>query len=177
VVHLLFNVLGVLFFVFFIPQLADFVRHISPTAPELEGVARLAAETPRQVANTHTIFSVASTLILIWFTEPISRLAQFIVPATRPQETRRVGDPLYLDESSLTVPSLGLQRVYLELARLGQQVLKIVRRGSIVVVNGRIEDINDLLLIVISLPFSDLPLLILLQRSSARLTRRARRPR
>jgi phosphate:Na+ symporter len=144
VVHLLFNVLGVLFFVFFIPQLAELVRHISPTAPELEGTARLAAETPRQVANTHTIFSVGSTLILIWFTKPISRLAQFIVPA-RHQDTRRAGDPLYLDESSLTAPSLGLQRVCLELARLGQQVLKIVRRGSIVVVNGRIEDISDLL--------------------------------
>ena len=48
-----------LFWVFFIPQLADLVRHISPTAPDLQGTARLAAETPRQVANTHTIFSVA----------------------------------------------------------------------------------------------------------------------
>lgn len=52
-------ILGGLFWVFFIPQLADLVRHISPTAPDLQGTARLAAETPRQVANTHTIFSVA----------------------------------------------------------------------------------------------------------------------
>jgi hypothetical protein len=51
VVHLLFNVLGVLFWVFLIPQLADLVRHISPTAPDLQGTARLAAETPRQVAK------------------------------------------------------------------------------------------------------------------------------
>src|SRR5262249_47201063 len=32
IVHLLFNVLGVLIWVFFIPQLAELVRHISPTA-------------------------------------------------------------------------------------------------------------------------------------------------
>lgn len=36
-----------------------------------------------------------------------------------PQETKSVGEPLYLDESALTVPSLGLHRICLELARLG----------------------------------------------------------
>jgi phosphate:Na+ symporter len=83
-------------------------------------------------------------LILIWFTGPISKLAQLIVPV-RQKETKRAGDPLYLDESSLTAPSLGIQRICLELTRLGEQVLEIVRRGSIVVVNGRIEDTRDLL--------------------------------
>lgn len=76
IVHLLFNMLGVLFFAFLIPQFADFVRAISPSAPELTGAARLAAETPRQAANAHTVFSVFSTLVLIWFTKPIGKLAQ-----------------------------------------------------------------------------------------------------
>ena len=144
VVHLIFNVVGVLFWVFFIPQMADLVRHISPSYPDLQGVARLAAETPRQVANTHTIFSVASTLVLIWFTGPIARLAQIIVPK-RVQEVKRAGDPVYLDESSLTAPSLGLQRVRLELTRLGQLVLEIVRSGSQMISTGTIEEINLLL--------------------------------
>jgi phosphate:Na+ symporter len=144
IVHLLFNVLGVLFWIFLIPQLAGLVRHISPSYPDLQGVARLAAETPRQVANTHTLFSVASTLILIWFTGPISKLAQLIVPV-REKETKRAGDPLYLDESSLTVPSLGLQRIRLELARLGQQVLEIVRRGPNVAINRQPGDISSLI--------------------------------
>jgi phosphate:Na+ symporter len=144
IVHLLFNALGILFWVFFIPQMADLVRHISPSHPELQGVARLAAETPRQVANTHTIFSVASTLILIWFAGPIARLAQIIAP-NRTQEVRPAGDPHYLDESSLTVPALGLQRIRLELTRLGQLVLEVVRRGRATVGGGGIEDIKRLL--------------------------------
>jgi phosphate:Na+ symporter len=144
VVHLLFNVLGVLFWVFFIPQLADLVRHISPTAPDLQGTARLAAETPRQVANTHTIFSVASTFILIWFAGPLGKLAQLIVPVRR-QEIKSAGEPLYLDESALAVVSLGLQRICLELARLGESVLAMVRRAPTVAVEGRPEDLQDLL--------------------------------
>jgi phosphate:Na+ symporter len=127
IVHLLFNVMGVLFFVFVIPQFADFVREISPTAPELEGVARLAAETPRQVANTHTIFSVASTLILIWFVAPIARFAQWIVPARHKPASD--GEPVYLDDASLAAASLGLEKVYLEVDRLGGMVLRAVKAG------------------------------------------------
>jgi phosphate:Na+ symporter len=141
VVHLLFNVLGVLFWVFFIPQLADLVRHISPSAPDLQGVARLAVETPRQIANAHTVFSVSSTLILIWFVGPLARLAQIIVPPRR-QKTKSADEPLYLDESSLTIPSVGLQRITLELARLGELVLAMVRRSFAVIGAGRLEDLQ-----------------------------------
>ena len=144
VVHLLFNVLGVLFWVFFIPQLADLVRHVSPSHPDLEGTARLAAETPRQIANAHTVFSVSSTFILIWFVGPLARLAQLIVP-TRRQKTKSAGEPLYLDESALEIPSVGLQRVSLELTRLGQRVLALVRRAPAAVVDGRLEDLQTLL--------------------------------
>jgi len=144
VVHLVFNLLGVAVGIFVIPQMAELVRYVSPSHPELQGVARLAAEAPRQVANAHTIFSVASTLVLIWFTGPIARLAQRIVP-TRVQAAKPAGDPLYLDASSLTVPSLGLQRVRIELMRLGGQVLDIVRRGSQTISTGTIEEINLLL--------------------------------
>jgi phosphate:Na+ symporter len=145
VVHLLFNVFGVLMLVFIIPQYADFIRHISPSEPGLEGVARLAAETPRQVANAHTMFSVVSTLILIWFTGPIAKLAQLIVPTTPPDDTKRAGDPVYLDNSYLSVPSMALQRAKMELTRLGEQVLDIVRKGGPTAISGRIEDIAALL--------------------------------
>lgn len=144
VVHLLFNVIGVLFWVFLIPQLADLVRHISPSAPDLQGTARLAAETPRQVPNTYTMFSVASTFILIWFAGPLGKLAQRIVPA-RHRETKTAGEPIYLDESALTVPSLGLHRVCLELARMGELVLAMVARAKIVAVDGGPQDLQTLL--------------------------------
>ncbi|NML30391.1 Na/Pi cotransporter family protein [Paraburkholderia antibiotica] len=144
IVHLIFNVVGVVIALFLIPQMAEFVHWISPSHPELQGVARLAAEAPRQVANVHTLFSVANTALLIWFTGPIARLAQFIVPK-RAQVAKRDGDPAYLDESSLTVPTLGLQRVRMELTRLGEQVLDIVQRGSQMVSNGTMEEINQML--------------------------------
>jgi phosphate:Na+ symporter len=143
VVHLLFNVLGVLAWVFFIPQLAELVRHVSPTAVDLQGTARLAAETPRQLANAHTLFSIATTFVLIWFTRPMARLAQAIVPA-RGRKSKQDHEPLYLDESALTVPSLGLQRVRLELNRLGELTLEMVQRVRTVIVEGGKQDLDAL---------------------------------
>ena len=142
-VHLLFNVSGALFFVFFIPQLADFVRTISPTAPELEGLARLAAETPRQVANTHTVFSVVSTLILIWFATPLAKLAEYVIPARR-DEAAEAGDARYLDEASLTAPSLAIHKLQLEAERAGSLVLDMVRRGAPLAIRGSQAEIEAL---------------------------------
>ena len=143
VVHLVFNVFGVAAWVFFIPQLAELVRYISPSAADLQGTARLAAETPRQLANAHTLFSVATTFVLIWFTGPVARLAQAIVPA-RGGKGRADDEPLYLDESSLTAPSLGLERVHLELNRLGKLTLEIVKGARTALVEGRKQDIDAL---------------------------------
>ena len=140
-VHVFFNVLGVLMFVFLIPQLAQLARLISPSYPELEGTARLAAEAPRQVANTHTIFSVVSTLVLIWFTGPLARLAELIVPA-RSAPPVPEGEPRYLDEASLTAPALGLQKLQLEVARLGELVLSMTRRGLKAAIAGDAADIE-----------------------------------
>ncbi|HMO28019.1 Na/Pi cotransporter family protein [Enterovirga sp.] len=145
VVHLLFNVFGVLLFVFIIPQFADFVRFISPAAPGLEGTARLAAETPRQVANAHTIFSVAGTLVLIWFTTPIARLAERIVPPSPADEMEKIGDPAYLDDDALILPSLGIKQVQMETERLGLHVTDLVQRGREVLLNGEGTEIEALL--------------------------------
>lgn len=140
VVHLLFNMLGVLFFAFIIPQFADVVRMLSPSAPELTGAARLAAETPRQAANAHTIFSVVSTGLLIWFTGPIGWLAQRIAPSSR-KVLHEPGVPRFLDEALLDMPALGIARVQLELANLGKQVQELVQRSAATAMRGTAHDI------------------------------------
>jgi phosphate:Na+ symporter len=68
-----------------------------------------------------------------------------MIVRTRTAQTKPLGDPAYLDETSLAVPSLGLQRVRLEVSRLGNEVVGIVREGTRVVVSGTIEEINALL--------------------------------
>ena len=118
-VHILFNVAGVLLWVMFIPQLADFVVSISPSSPELSGKARMAAEVPRQIANAHTVFNVANTLLFISFTTFFARLAEKLVP-DRPIEEKIIIKPRYLEEDALGVPAMALEQVRFELGHMGE---------------------------------------------------------
>lgn len=125
-VHVMFNVMGVLVWIAFIPVLADIAVWISPSNPELEGTARMAAELPRQIANANTMFNVINTLIFIGFTAGFARLAERMVPE-KPEPVGMIIEPKYLDNTVLQVPSLALERVRLELGRAGEiteQMLK-----------------------------------------------------
>jgi len=143
IVHLLFNFLGVLFFAFVIPQFADFIRQISPSAPELTGAARLAAETPRQAANAHTVFSVFSTAVLIWFTGPIGKLAERLAPPSR-KGWQDPGVPRYLDETLIEMPALAITRAQLELAALGKQIQDLLQDSAELVVKSSAQAIATL---------------------------------
>jgi phosphate:Na+ symporter len=139
-VHIIFNLLGVLLWIFFIPQFADLVRFISPTSPALSGAARAAAETPRQIANAHTLFNFLNAVIFIWFTHPIERLVLWIVPSKRIYVS--TGSPRFLESMYLSQPTLALDRVKLETQRLGRRVYRMVSGSFDVVVKGNIDDIS-----------------------------------
>ncbi len=64
----------------FISYLAEFVVWLSPSHPEFEGTARMAVEVPRQIANAHTVFNVANTLLFLGFTTYFARLVERLVP-------------------------------------------------------------------------------------------------
>ncbi len=127
VVHVLFNVFGVLLWVGFIPYLAEFVTLMSPAHPELSGINRLAAEAPRQIANAHTVFNIANTLIFIGFTSQFVRLVEKLVP-DRPLEDLLIARPKYLDEELIATPSLALERARMEIGHMGGRVLEMLER-------------------------------------------------
>jgi len=143
VIHVMFNVLGVLIWIAFIPVLADVAVWISPSNPELEGTARMAAELPRQIANANTLFNLVNTLIFIGFTAFFARLAERLVPA-KPEMTELIIKPKYLDEAVLKAPSLALERVRLELGRIAEITEQMLKDWPLAVRNrdqGKLDEI------------------------------------
>ena len=125
-VHVVFNVMGVLLWLSFIPQFADLVRAISPVTESLQGLERVAADTPRQIANAHTLFNIANLLIFIWFTGPLARVVEKLLPL--PPAPKEVV-PEYLDEFFLEQPALALDQTRRELVHLGNLVKSMVDRS------------------------------------------------
>ncbi len=142
-VHVLFNVLGVVVWLGFIDELAWIVREISPTASGLEGTARLAAETPRQIANAHTLFNVANTFVFVWFAAPLAWLTRKVVPDRLPTGAEAI-QPRYLDEILLETPALALDRVRMELRRIGERAYDMVGKALPIALRGSREDLEAL---------------------------------
>ncbi|MEN8801495.1 MAG: Na/Pi cotransporter family protein, partial [Thiogranum sp.] len=126
VVHVAFNVVGVLLWLPLIWLLVDIAIWISPSSPEVEGAARAAAEVPRQIANANTFFNVVNTLLFIGFTGWFARLAEWLVRERAPREGVII-EPEFLDEAALAAPSVALQQVRLELGRVGEITLGMLQ--------------------------------------------------
>ncbi|MEA3412236.1 MAG: Na/Pi cotransporter family protein [Pseudomonadota bacterium] len=141
-VHVLFNVFGVLLWVLFIPQLAQFVAWFSPAYPKLSGVERLAAETPRQIANAHTVFNVANTFIFIGLTTQFARMVEWLVP-DKPIDELEIVKPKYLDDVLLETPSLALDRVRLEIGHMGERVEEMTQRVMPAILKGDRETLKE----------------------------------
>lgn len=148
-VHITFNISGVLIWVLFIDQLANFVSGFSPSYPELSGVERLGAETPRQIANAHTIFNIANTLIFIGFTTQIARFVEWLIPDRTLEEEELLVSAKYLDEELLSTPSLALDMVRLEVLHMGESVQEMLERIMPAILQGNeqsliaIRDLDD----------------------------------
>jgi phosphate:Na+ symporter len=113
VAHVTFKIVGVLLILPFIPAFADFVRSISPMAAAgVTGADRLAAETPRQIANAHTVFNVGIALLFLPFADFFARFCRWVVP-DRPAKEVTIVTAKYLDKPLIGTPTLALDRVRL----------------------------------------------------------------
>ena len=141
-VHVFFNGAGVLLWLPFIGYLADLVTSFSPVSQDLSGTAKLAAESPRQIANAHTVFNIANTLLFIPFAGQLARLVEKIVP-DRPLDEERLVRAKYLDEELLSTPSLALDRARLEILHLGDLVMEMMRQILPAMVSGEREELQQ----------------------------------
>ena len=140
-VHVTFNVSGVLLWFNFIDEIAALSRWLSPSSPELVGMDRLAAEVPRQIANAHTMFNIGNTLIFIWFTGVFAWWVTRLVPL-RPATGPGTIKPKYLDETLIETPSLALEAARREINRMAKYVRVVVREAAPAVLRGNEDDLD-----------------------------------
>ncbi len=142
-VHVFFNLIGVLLWVGFIDQLAQLVTRVSPVAAGLSGAEKLAAETPRQIANAHTIFNIANTLILLPFGALLARLVEYILPDRAAEESEvpvgRRWTEMHLYPDLLAVPSMALEQTRGEIRRMAGVVRSMVEDIMGAFVSGDME--------------------------------------
>jgi len=143
VAHVTFKIVGVLLIVWFIPPFADLIRSISPSSESLTGMDRLAADTPRQVANAHTVFNVGIAFLFLPLASLFARFCEWVVP-DKPVVAPVVIQPKYLDKELLGTPPLAIDRARRELGRLGGMVEEMLVATLPSVATGSEEDLTEL---------------------------------
>lgn len=129
IIHILFNVLGVLIWLPFISVLEQAAISVSPVYADMEGMARASLELPRQIANANTMFTVVNALIMLPFSNLLIRLAKKILPyqpKSPSQKKAQTIQPKYLDEQFLTTPDIALDQTGLEIGRIGRRVCNML---------------------------------------------------
>ena len=140
-IHVMFNVSGVLLWYGFIDELAWLSSWLSPSSEELSGTQRLAADIPRQIANAHTIFNVGNTLIFIWFTGAFAWIVTKFVPEKRPTGPGVI-KPRFLESTLIGTPTLALDAARMEIVRMASHVMPMVREAGPAVLEGSESDLD-----------------------------------
>ncbi|MCF7850962.1 MAG: Na/Pi cotransporter family protein [Candidatus Marinimicrobia bacterium] len=116
--HVIFKIGGVLIFIWFVDPLAEFVRSISPVS-DLTGIEKLAVDTPRQIANAHTLFNVSLGLLFLPFTTVFAALIYKLLPDS-PVDKGVVPATWHIKDSSIATPDVALDLARAEVARMAK---------------------------------------------------------
>jgi phosphate:Na+ symporter len=147
VAHVTFKITGVLLIVWWIPHLADFCREISPGSVHFTGTAKLAADTPRQIANAHTVFNVGIALLFLPFATLFARFCEWVAPdkeMSLEEEKATCFVPRNLDDVLLLTPFLALDAVRSETGRLGERVIHMFDGILEAVLSGTGRDLQTI---------------------------------
>lgn len=130
VFHVIVNLSGAFVWFFAIGWLIDVAVALAPSYPELLGLDRQAAETPRQFAMAHTVFNVSTALVLVWFLGPIGRVLERWIP-DKPR-VEPPGSPKYLAPDLLMAPWPALEAARRELIEFAHDVGHVLAQFRVV---------------------------------------------
>lgn len=119
--HVIFQVAGVLIFLFWIPEFAKFIKLISE---------KFGSDVARQVANAHTIFNVGLAIIFLPFVPLYGRLVEKIFPDREAPVSIEIKTK-YLDDARITSPALAIELARRELSYMAE-ILGRMLRGIII---------------------------------------------
>jgi len=109
-IHLLFNLIGSI--IFLIPPITKLLlTTVTNITPGISGKA-----VAKQIANTHAVYNIANTVLLLPFTKYLIKFVSFILPGE--DENEFIGVK-YIDDRLLETPTIAFGQCTKEIIRMG----------------------------------------------------------
>lgn len=124
--HTFFKVIGVLIFVWWIPEYAELIKSISPSvANGTETLETMSANVPRQIANAHTIFSIGLTILILPFINVFAKIITKLIP-DKQIKSHSEFKLKYINSAISASPAISLSLAKKETERMSGKVKKLL---------------------------------------------------
>lgn len=131
--HLLFNLIGVAYILFFFPYFLHLVDLLTPGDPEFTlNTPQIASQfgavigdkpfIARHIANSHTLFNVINALVFLPLLRVVGRFTTFLIKGHLTAPSFHLQ---YLDSRVLNTPILALSQAQLETTRMAHLSLRV----------------------------------------------------
>lgn len=128
--HLTFNVIGTILFVFiFTIPISKVVTYLDPN------------NVARQIANAHTLFNVVNVIVLLPFSKYIVKLVLRLIPVTE-DEKEETSDVKYIDDRMIQTPGIAVGNAFLEIKEMANYAVDSVKYATEGILNYSEEEID-----------------------------------
>ncbi len=128
--HLLFNLVGTVIFILFF------------AGPTISFVTRTSVLAERQLANAHTLFNVATTLLLLPFAGLLVKIVEKVIPVEE-EEIKEMYAVKYLDDRILETPSIATGVVLKEVLHMGNGAMESLTKSLQSILNNDEKTAKD----------------------------------
>lgn len=124
-IHVGFNILGVLIWLPFIGTLAALSVWISHSAPtDIITMQTLAENTPREIANANTLFKLSALVLFLPMISLFVWAVYKFVPINEAESSQTDIKPQFLDDSLLKAPEMAMDAVLMEVNNFRDKFIK-----------------------------------------------------
>lgn len=132
VIHLLFNLLGTGMFIL-----------IALFTPYIEWIEKISSDPMAQIAISHIVFNVVSTVVLFPFAKLLVKLSCLIVPGKDDSESEM--HCRFIDDRLLNTPPFAVMQVGKEVARMAKLARDNFETSAYALINRSDKDLNKVM--------------------------------
>lgn len=132
VIHLLFNLLGTGMFIL-----------IALLTPYIEWIEKISSDPMAQIAISHIVFNVISTVVLFPFAKLLVKLSCLIVPGKDDSESEM--HCRFIDDRLLNTPPFAVMQVGKEVARMAKLARDNFETSAYALINRSDKDLNKVM--------------------------------
>lgn len=130
-IHVGFNILGVLIWLPFIGILAAFSVWVSHSAPvDIITMQTLAENTPREIANANTLFKLSALILFLPMISLFVWVVYKFVPVNETETSQTNIKPQFLDDSLLQAPEIAMDAVLMEINNFREKFIRFFNRTT-----------------------------------------------